>query len=130
MEWQTVIVRYGGAWNNSEYEGGDANLVHIPALPLSMSSLIESINYVIEEILLDLKTAPFKPSAASFPTIAVPEERTRRSELRIFTLAGILRQLAVCLRLEARLLSWDFSHLRSLSFELWGERKKSSISAR
>ncbi|KAH6768600.1 hypothetical protein C2S51_013936 [Perilla frutescens var. frutescens] len=68
--------------------------------------------------------APFKLSVAFFPTVAVPEERTRRTELRSFALAGILRQLAACLELEARLLSWDFSHLRDLSFELWGGRKK------
>ncbi|KAH6811237.1 hypothetical protein C2S51_024999 [Perilla frutescens var. frutescens] len=45
--WQSVIVQYGGRWQNSDYEGGDEQLVHIPAQPISLGELIQRINYIM-----------------------------------------------------------------------------------
>ncbi|KAH6764806.1 hypothetical protein C2S51_016055 [Perilla frutescens var. frutescens] len=50
--WQSVIVRYGGQWESSEYVGGDEELTYIEADPLSLSSLTESVNRIMRANLL------------------------------------------------------------------------------
>ncbi|KAH6835253.1 hypothetical protein C2S53_012417 [Perilla frutescens var. hirtella] len=50
--WQSVIVRYGDQWESSEYVGGDEELTYIETDPMSLSSLIESVNRIMRANLL------------------------------------------------------------------------------